>query len=130
VTARVAGLAELLLLVSLFFPWFGYNSGLYIVTGDGLSAHWFLYLPLCISIAVIALIGLEMLGLVSWPARSPVGQHHALLISAAISFVLVLIGFADKPGLVGYGWSWGSVIALVAAFVALLLLARPEQSTR
>jgi hypothetical protein len=131
-TDRIVGGATFVLFISLFLTWFSVNIGIGTVGGSGLSVHGYLYIPLLISIVVLAYFVLTATGLWALPASSPVSRDQALLIATAISFVLVLIGFLSKPGGVGsgVGWSYGAFIGLIAAIVALVPLARPALAAR
>lgn len=124
-TDRIVGIATIVLFISLFLPWFSVNLGIGTVSADGLTAHGYLYIPLLISLAVIALLALGALGLFKLPSTSPVDRQQVLLIGTAVSFVLVLLGFLLKPGGGGVGWSFGAFVGLVAAVVAVAPLAMP-----
>jgi hypothetical protein len=129
-TDRIVGIATVVLFISLFLPWFSVNLGFGSVTASGLSAHGYLYIPLLISIGLIVFLGAGAMGLWTLPASSPLGRDQVLLIGAAISFVLVLIGFVFKPGGSLVGWAFGSFVSLVAAVVALVPTARPAIQAR
>jgi hypothetical protein len=131
-TDKVVGGASIVLFISLFLTWFSVNTGFGNYGGSGLSVHGYLYIPLLISIVVIAYFVLTATGLWTLPASSPVSRDQALLIATLISFVLVLIGFLAKPGGVGsgVGWSYGAFIGLIASVVALVPLARPALAAR
>jgi hypothetical protein len=129
---KIVGGASLVLFISLFLSWFSYNTGFGVYSGSGLSVHGYLYIPLLISIAIIAMMAATALGLWTYPANSPLPRERAMLIGTAISLVLVVIGFLSKPGGVGsgVGWSFGAFVGLAAAVVALLPLARPALAAR
>jgi hypothetical protein len=129
-TDRIVGVATVVLFISLFLPWFSVNLGFASATASGLSAHGYLYIPLLISIALIAFLAAGALGLWTLPTTSAVSRDQVLLIGAAISFVFVLLGFVLKPGGSLVGWSFGAFISLVAAVVALVPTARPAIQAR
>jgi hypothetical protein len=131
-TDRIVGGATLVLFISFFLTWFSVNTGFGTYGGSGLDAHGYLYIPLFISIAVVALYAAKALGVQAFPTSIPVPQEQAMLIATVISFVLVLIGFLAKPGGIGggVGWSYGAFIGLVAAVVAVVPLAQPAIAAR
>jgi hypothetical protein len=124
---RLVGGGTLVLFISLFLPWFSINfgGGLGTASASGLTAHGYLYIPLIISIAVVALLAAEALGLWKLPASAGISREQILLIATAINLVLVLIGFLAKPGGSGVGWDWGAFVGLIAAVVALFPLGWP-----
>jgi hypothetical protein len=129
-TERIVGGATIVLFISFFLPWFSVSFGLGSVSADGLTAHGYLYIPLLISIALIAFLAAGALGLWKLPATSPLSRDQILLVATAVSFVLVLLGFVLKPGGSGVGWSFGAFVGLIAAIVALVPVARPVIQAR
>ena len=81
---KIVGGASVVLFISLFLSWFSYNTGFGIVKASGLSVHGYLYIPLLISVAIIAMMGATALGLWTYPATSPVPRERALLIGTTI----------------------------------------------
>jgi hypothetical protein len=124
-TDRIVGGATVVLFISLFFPWFSVNLGIGTVSADGLSAHGYLYIPLLVSIALIAFLALGALSLWKLPDSSPLGRNQVLLVGTVVSFVFVLLGFLLKPGGSAVGWSFGAFLGLAAAVVAVLPMAMP-----
>jgi len=124
---RLVGGGTLVLFIALFLPWFSINFGGIIgsASASGLTAHGYLYIPLIISIAIVALLAAEALGLWKLPASAGISRDQILLIGTAINLVLVLIGFLAKPGGSGVGWDWGAFVGLIAAVVALFPLGWP-----
>jgi hypothetical protein len=124
---RLVGGGTLVLFISLFLPWFSVNFGgiLGKVSASGLTAHGYLYIPLIISIAIVALLVAEALGLWKLPASAGISRDQILLIGTAISLVLVVIGFLAKPGGSAVGWDWGAFVGLIAAVVAVFPLGWP-----
>jgi hypothetical protein len=121
---RIVGGGSLVLFISLFLPWFSASG----ISVDALDPHGYLYVTLVLSIAVVAFIGAEILGVWKLPASTAVSRDQILLIATAINFVLVLIGFIFKPsgeGVVNVGWSWGAFVGLIAAVVAVFPLGWP-----
>jgi hypothetical protein len=117
-TDRIIGVSTLVLFISLFLPWFRVHFGFGTVTGSGLTVHGYLYIPLIVSIFIILLMVAEALGVWKLPAQAAANRTTLLLIATVINFVLVLIGFLDKPGGSGVGWDWGAFVGLVAAVFA------------
>lgn len=131
------GLLSVVLLVSLFLPWFNVTAkiGTKTLTGSisGTGAHGYLWV-------VFVLVLMVLLGLVApelvtrAPARLP--SHRQLIVGAtALSFLLVLLAFLAKPpgtsspsGFAGLqlqisattDWTYGAWIALIAAILAFL----------
>ena len=123
---RIVGGATLVLFIALFLPWFSVSFGpIGSASASGLTAHGYLYITLIVSIAIIAFITAEILGLWKLPASSPLTRDQVLVIGTAINFVLVLLAFLLKPGGSGVGWSWGAFVALIAAVVAVFPLGFP-----
>jgi hypothetical protein len=126
---RLVGGGTLILFIALFLPWFSVSFGpIGSASASGLTAHGYLYIVLIIALAIIALIGAEILGVWKLPATAPVTRDQLLLIGTAINFVLVLIAFLLKPGgdtHSGVGWSFGAFVGLVAAVVAVFPLGWP-----
>ena len=132
---RIAGGATLVLLISLFLPWFNWSisSVGYSVSWSpsGLSSHGFLYIVLIICLVVLAYLGLRA-GYEQMPFKLPLAHEPLILIATLVNLVLVLIGFLDKPSviLVGVGWDFGAFLALVAAVVAAAPLGIPAIKAR
>jgi hypothetical protein len=123
---RIVGGATLVLFIALFLPWFSVSFGpIGSASASGLTAHGYLYITLIVSIAIIAFITAEILGMWKLPASSPLTRDQVLVIGTAINFVLVLLAFLLKPGGSGVGWSWGAFVALIAAVVAVFPLGFP-----
>jgi hypothetical protein len=129
---RIVGGATLVLFISLFLPWF-HAKGPFGGSVDALDPHGYLYIVLILSLAIIALIGAEVLGIWKLPAASALNRDQILLIATGVNFVLILIGFIFKPsggGVVSVGWSWGAFVGLIAAIVAAFPLGWPAIQAR
>jgi hypothetical protein len=120
-TAAVAGVV---LLVSLFLPWYERDEEICIaVVGfdcprtDHVSG-WEALAVIDLFLAVAALGALAM-WLVTATQRTvavAIALNSFLVLGAAIAFVLVAIRVLDQPDLgQGYGLSWGAVVAALAA---------------
>ena len=125
---RIAGIATIVLFISLFLPWFTVSIG---IAGVSLSGsvnglwHGWMYLTLILSIVIVAYLVL----LAGWD-KLPVSQevpHLTVMMTATIvNAVLVLIAFIDKPGGGATGWGFGAVLGLIAALVAAAPYAIPQ----
>lgn len=119
---RIAGVATLVLFISLFLPWFSFHFLIASVSISGLTAHGYLYLVLLICLATFAYL-VARAGFEQMPFKLPMAHEPVLLVATVVNLVLVLIGVIDKPSL--WGWSYGGFLALIAAGVAAAPLGLP-----
>jgi len=137
---KIAGGASLLVLISLFLPWFSgsissdNSLGLSATTGSesGTDAHGWLWLVFIIVLAIIAYLVL-VAGFQVLPFKAPFRYDQVLLAAAGVNLLLVFIGFLLKPstyGLAGVsiGWSIGAFLALIAAIAAVAALTPPGRA--
>jgi len=128
---RIAGIATLVLFISLFLPWFTYNYGLGSVSVDGLWHGWmYLVLLLCLAIFVYLVV---KAGFAESPLKLPLAEEQLLLIATGINAVLTILAFLLKPGGIGFsgiGWGFGAFVGLIAAVVAVLPLGLPALQAR
>ncbi|HEY1651241.1 MAG TPA: hypothetical protein VGG09_05090 [Acidimicrobiales bacterium] len=125
---RIAGIATLVLFISLFLDWFSISGGIVgfrlTISATGLQAHGYLYIVLILSIVTIAYLVLRA----GWD-ELPISQnlpHLSVMMAATIvNLVLVFIAFIFKPA-GGWGWSFGAFIGLIAAIVAAAPYAVPQ----
>ncbi len=115
-TDLVAGVATLVLFVSLFLPWFGVSIGPIGIQVDGLTAHSYLYLVLILALVEMGYL-VAIAGMPDVRGRVPIPHEHLLTTINIINLVLVVIAFSDK-GPSGIGWRFGAIVGLIAAFVA------------
>jgi len=120
---RTTGIGTLVLLISLFLPWYGVNVLGISAEVDGLTGHGYLYIVLIVSLAIIAYLGASA-GFEELPARLPLSHRQRLLAASGLNAALVLLAFLFKPGL--SGWRFGAFAGIVAALVALAPLVRPS----
>jgi hypothetical protein len=117
---RIAGVATLVLFISLFLPWF---------TASGASVnglwHGWMWLSLILSIVIIAYLVL-LAGWEKLPISQDVPHLTAMMIATIVNAVLVVIAFLDKPGGSGVGWGFGAIVGLIAALVAAAPYAIPQ----
>ncbi len=87
-----------------------------------MSGHGYLYIVLILCLAILAYLVVRAL-FDEMPVKLPVKHETLLFVATAINFLLVLIGFLDKPG--GVGWRFGAFIGLIAAIVAVAPFVMP-----
>jgi hypothetical protein len=122
---RIAGVASIVLFISLFLSWFGISVIGITVTASGLSAHGFLYIVLILCIVILAYLALRA-GWDKLPISQDIPHLTVMLVATIVNLVLVFIAFIDKPGGSGVGWEFGAFIGLVAAVVAAAPYAVPQ----
>jgi hypothetical protein len=113
---RIAGIATIVLFISLFLPWFTESFGFASGSVNGLWHGW-MYLTLILSIAIVAYLVL-LAGWDKLPISQDVPHLTVMMIATIVNAVLVLIAFIDKPGGSGVGWGFGAILGLIAALVA------------
>ena len=134
---KIAGVASLVVLISLFLPWFSgsvssdNSLGLTAQSGSesGTDAHGWLWLVFIISLLILAYL-VVVAGYQALPFKSPLRHDQLLLVAAGVNLLLVFIGFLLKPSTYGIagvsiGWSIGAFLALIAAIVAVAALTPP-----
>lgn len=113
---RVVGGASVVVLISLFLPWFGFSLDGASFSVSGVTAHGYLYLSLILTLAIVAFLVLRA-GWDQLPVTLPIADGPLLLIGTGLQLLLVLIGFLDKPlGLLS--WEAGAYLGLIAALAA------------
>ncbi len=121
---RIAGIATLVLFISLFLPWFTVSLGFASGSVNGLWHGW-MYLTLILSIVIIAYLVL-LAGWDKLPISQDVPHLTVMMIATIVNAVLVVIAFIDKPGGSGVGWGFGAILGLIAALVAAAPYAVPQ----
>jgi hypothetical protein len=125
---RIAGAASVVLLVSLFLPWFTASAGPFgSASASGMTAHGYLWVVflLCVGIVAFLVIGS---GYVRLPFSLPAARETVLLTATGLNLLIVLLAFSIRPdgfGVLTIGWAFGAFIALVAAVAACAPLAAP-----
>ena len=122
---RIAGIASIVLFISLFLSWFGITVIGITVTASGLSAHGYLYIVMILCILIVAYLVLRA-GWDELPMAANVPHLTVMLVATIVNLVLVFIGFIFKPGGSGVGWEFGAFIGLIAAIVAAAPYAIPQ----
>ena len=128
---RTTAIATLVLLISLFLPWYTVSLGIVGGSGNGLTHGW-MYIVFFLSLAILIYL-VSRAGFSEMPFKMPISGDQLLLGGSAISLVLTLIAFIDKPsggGVVNVGWGWGSFVGLIAAVVAAIPLGMPALRAR
>jgi hypothetical protein len=130
---KIAGGASLVVLISLFLPWF---SGSYVsfdstqsASESGTDAHGWLWLVFVVVLAILAYLVVAA-GFQVLPFKSPLRHDQLLLAATGVNLVLVFIGFLLKPSTYGLeglsiSWSFGAFLALIAAIVAVGAITPP-----
>ena len=114
-TDQVVGASSLILIITLFLPWFGISIGGYSPSESGFSAHGYLIIPLLTAILLIAYLIMRA-GWDDPPLKLPVAHAPLLLVGTGIQFLIVLLAFLFKPA--GTDWEFGAYLGLLAALVA------------
>ena len=125
---RIAGIATIVLFISLFLPWFTYTAG-FLGASVSFSVnglwHGWMYITLILSILIVAYLVLRA-GWDSLPISQDVPHLTVMMAATIVDAVLVLIAFIDKPGGGGVGWGFGAILGLIAALVAAAPYAIPQ----
>jgi hypothetical protein len=136
---QIVGGASLLLLISLFLPWYTVSVAPVTILGkqvagggsasaSGTTGHGYLWIVFILALAVVALVIIKA-GFEALPFNLPMGLTQLLLVLTGINLVLVLIAFLLKPstGLSGLsvGWGFGAFVGLICAIAAVVPLALP-----
>lgn len=125
---RIAGVATVVLFISLFLSWFSASVGPLSASASGVSAHGYLYVVMILSILVVAYLALRA-GWDELPFGPNLPHLTVMLVATIVNLVIVFIAFIFKPsggGLVSVGWSFGAFLALIAAVVAAAPYAIPQ----
>jgi hypothetical protein len=124
---RIAGAATVVLLVSLFLPWYMVSAGPFGYSWTGMTAHSYLWLVFVLCLGIIAFLVLGA-GFAGPPVQFPMPRETVLLVATAVNLLIVLLAFFVRPngfGLVTITWSFGAFVALFAAIGACVPLAMP-----
>jgi len=125
---RIAGIATVVLFISLFLSWYTYSIAGFSFTADGLWHGW-MYISLILCIAIVAYLVLRA-GWDELPIGTKVPHLTAMMAATIVNLVLVVIAFLDKPGGGGVGWGFGAFVGLIAAVVAAAPYAVPQLRAR
>jgi zinc-ribbon domain len=122
---RIAGVATIVLFISLFLSWFGISVIGITVTASGVSAHGYLYIVMILSILIIAYLVLRA-GWEELPGGINLPHLTTMMAATLVNLVIVFLAFIFKPGGSGVGWEFGAFLALIAAIVAAAPFAIPQ----
>jgi hypothetical protein len=128
---RTTAIATLVLFVSLFLPWYTYNSGFGTGSADGLWHGW-MYLTFLLCLVILVYL-VSRAGFSEMPFKLPIAGEQLLLIASAVNLVLVVLAFIDKPGGIGFsgiGWGFGAFVGLIAAVLAAIPTGLPALQAR
>jgi uncharacterized membrane protein len=115
------GGAVIVLLITLFLPWFS-APGI-AGTPDGPSSHGYLWLVFVLTIlALIVLVARDAIARLPGNLPSP---EQMLVGATGLALLLTILGVVQQPSSVAtasspIGWSYGGFVALVAALIAFL----------
>jgi len=112
---QTVGGASLVLLISLFLPWFGFSGfdGAFSVSGT--STHGYLVIVVILALLMMAYLVMRS-GRDKFPVNLPIAHAPLLLIGTGLQLLLVVIGFLAKPS--GLSWEIGAYLGLIAAITA------------
>lgn len=113
---QAVGIASLVVFISLFLPWYGFSEFDASFSLSGTSAHGYLVLVLILALLLVGYLLLRS-GWDKFPVNLPIAHAPLLLIATGLQFLLVLIGFFDKPA-AELDWEIGAYLALIAAVAA------------
>jgi zinc-ribbon domain len=129
---RISGAASVVLLISLFLPWFTVSAGPFSASANGMTAHGYLWIVFILCLAIVAFL-VYGAGYPELPMNLPVSRETLLLAATGLNLLLVLLAFFFRPGgygIVGIGWGFGAFVGLIAAIVAFAPLATPMLRAR
>lgn len=112
---QTVGGASLVVLISLFLPWFGVGNIDGNFSIDGTTAHGYLVLVAILAVVLVAYLVVRS-GWDEFPVNLPIAHAPLLLIGTGLQLLLVFIGFVSVP----YQLSWeiGAYLALIASVAA------------
>ncbi len=124
---RVIGGASVVLIITLFLPWFGISGGGVTFSVSGFSAHGYLIIALLTAVALIGYLVMRA-GWDDPPVKLPVANVPLLLTGTGLQLLIVLIAFLVKPAFTG--WQFGAYLGLIAALAACAAVAVPAIGSR
>lgn len=113
---QTVGGASLVVLISLFLPWFGFSDFGDSFSANATTSHGYLVLVVLLAVALIGYLVLRA-GWDDLPVSLPIAHAPLLLIGTGLQLLLVLIGFFDVPA-PGLSWEIGAYLALIASVAA------------
>jgi hypothetical protein len=125
---QAVGAASLVVLISLFLPWFGFSALGASISVSGTTAHGYLVLAMITGLMIAGYLLLRS-GWGEFPFPLRIAHETLLLAGTSVQFLLVLVGFLDVP-LAGLGWEIGAYLAVIAAALAAARAALPVLRSR
>jgi hypothetical protein len=110
---QAAGGATLIVLISLFLPWFGFGAN---ASVSGTAAHGYLAIVVLLAVLMAGYL-LQRSGRDEAGFRLPVAPETLLLAGAGLQFAAVVIAFCEVPPS-GHNREYGAYLALIAAAAA------------
>jgi hypothetical protein len=140
---QIVGGASLLLLISLFLPWYTVSAPSVSILGrqvgggsasaSGTTGHGYLWIVFILALAIVAFMVIKA-GFEKLPFDLPVSPAQLLLAVTGLNLLLVLIAFLLKPSTgiaeLSVGWGFGAFVGLICAIAAVAPLALPLIRTR
>ncbi len=123
---KITGVASVILLISLFLPWFSVSGPAGTISWSGITAHGYLWLVFLLCLGIVAFLVFGA-GFTELPVKLPAAREPLLLTASGFNLLLVVLAFFVSPGYLalGVGWSFGAFVALIAAIAACAPLAMP-----
>ena len=125
---QLAGGATLIVLISLFLPWFEFDEIGTSISISGTSAHGYLAIAVLVEVLVAGYL-LWRSGWEEFPVSLPITHELLLLAATGLQFVLVAVAFLDVP-VAGLSREFGAYLALIASVAAVGLAAGPGLRSR
>jgi hypothetical protein len=110
---QAAGGATLIVLISLFLPWFGFGAN---ASVSGTAAHGYLDIVVLLAVLMTGYM-LQRSGRDEPGFRLPVAPETLLLAGAGLQFAAVVIAFSEVPAS-GLNREYGAYLALIASVAA------------
>ena len=143
---KIVGGATLLLLISLFLPWYTVTAPTATINGvtvsggesfsaDAVGGHSWVWIVFILGLSVLAYLVMQA-GFETAPVRLPFSPVQTLLGLTGINLLLVLLAFLAKPGTgetlikVSIGWGIGAFLGLICAIAAFAPVGLPFARAR
>jgi hypothetical protein len=123
-TEWIFGVATLVLLVSFWMPWYSFGP----ISVSGLGAHGWLFIAVMDAIILVLYVVVRMFGMGDLADQGRMSKEQLLALLTGGNLVLVVLGVLLKP--TGFSWSWGALLAFVAAAVAFVPFGVPLVQAR
>ena len=119
----IAGIATVLIFISLFLPWYSYGAGSgqgVTISALGTGAGGWRILVMIMCILIVAYLFARTL--LPRGTRFPLPHWQVLTVLTVVNGLLVLLAFLVKPGgsVIEVSWAYGAYVGLVAGIVAIV----------